>query len=151
MQKQRILLVGGAGFIGHHLAIRLATDGAQVHIVDHLAQYHGSGIGLPHHGASVLEERQQLFQKHGVILHRLDASESRSLCNLLRQIDPEVVFHLAAVASSEHTDLQPALALRSSLQTLSNSLEHSTGVQRFIYFSSSMVYGNFVSGEADEN
>jgi nucleoside-diphosphate-sugar epimerase len=149
---RRIALVGGAGFLGHHLAIQLATDGAQVYVIDHLAPYDASRNVLSRYGISVFEERRQLFHKHGVTLHRLDASERRLLHSLFRQIEPEIVFHLAAVASSEQTDLHPALALRSGLETLSNSLEYSKHhVQRFIYFSSSMVYGDFLSAEADEN
>jgi len=149
---QRILLVGGAGFIGHHLGIRLAAGGAEVHAIDNLAPSNGSRNFLPHYSASVLQERRQLFHKHGVTLHRLDASESGSFRKLFRQIQPEAVIHLAGIVSAEQADLHPALALRFGLQTLSNTLEYSKDrVQRFIYFSSSMVYGNFLSGDAEES
>lgn len=150
--RHPVVLVGGAGFIGHHLAMRLAAEGAEVHVIDNLASEDRSRDVVSRYRISVLQERRQLFHQHGISLHGLDASEGGPLHILLRELAPEVVIHLAAVVSSEQTDVDPAIALRSGLQTLSSSLEYSKDrVQQFVFFSSSMVYGNFVSADADEN
>jgi UDP-glucose 4-epimerase len=75
----RVVVTGGAGFIGSHLCDALLARGDEVHAVDNLAT--GSRANVP----------------DGVELHELDIRDE-SLGSLIERLAPEVVFHLAAQA-----------------------------------------------------
>jgi UDP-glucose 4-epimerase len=75
----RAIVTGGAGFIGSHVADALVARGDEVHVVDNLA------TGSRENVAATVE------------LHELDIRNS-ALEELVRELRPEVVFHLAAQA-----------------------------------------------------
>ena len=78
------VVVGGAGFIGSHLADRLIADGEAVDVVDDLS--HGSL-------ANLAEARSMV----GTLkIHHLDASADE-FASLIGMRQPDVVYHLAAV------------------------------------------------------
>lgn len=156
---QRIALVGGGGFIGHHLALRLKAEGAQVHIVDDFAHNNleirlasGTPGSMDEIHKSILQERLELLQGASVPLHKVDASRDQALSEVLGEIQPTVLVHLAAISSAGLTELDPRSAFECSLKSLLNCLEFGNHrLERFVYFSSSMVYGNFLSAEANES
>jgi nucleoside-diphosphate-sugar epimerase len=155
----RVALVGGAGFIGHHLALRLKAEGAEVHIIDDfvhnsLAIRLASGRSdlMDRSYQSILQERLDLLRGAAIRLHAIDASNTQCLAAALDEIQPTVLAHLAAIASAELTELNPRSAFDCSLKSLLNCLEISgKHIERFLYFSSSMVYGDFLSGEVNED
>jgi nucleoside-diphosphate-sugar epimerase len=62
-----------------------------------------------------------------------------------------VIVHLAAVSHAGRSNKDPYNTFDHSLRTLANALECARGnVEHFVYFSSSMVYGNFLTREVDE-
>ncbi|MGH7426109.1 MAG: NAD-dependent epimerase/dehydratase family protein, partial [Candidatus Methylomirabilales bacterium] len=76
----RVVLTGGAGFIGSHLAERLRTEGHEVLVIDNLAC--GSA-------------RVPLLERLGIPLKIIDIRDE-SVGEGIRSFRPEVIFHLAA-------------------------------------------------------
>src|SRR5438105_10797449 len=81
---ERVLITGGAGFVGSHLADALATAGHDVTLFDNLEpQVHGDGTARP----AYLDPAHRL--------ERGDIRDAQALTPLVRQAD--VIFHLAAM------------------------------------------------------
>jgi nucleoside-diphosphate-sugar epimerase len=156
---RRIALVGGAGFIGHNLALLLKEQGGDVHVLDGLAVNH-----LGHYAAlqdnenralyvRMLLERLDLLAAAGVPLHRVDARDYHELSDILNTIAPDTIVHLAAVAHADRSNKDPYSTFDHSLRTLENALDWSRGqaLERFVFLSSSMVYGHFKEPEVSED
>lgn len=157
VKGKRVALIGGAGFIGHNLALELRNQGADVHIVDSL-QVNNLGafsnvMGDPSKALylHIINERLRLINEKQIPLHVVDARDYHALNRTLNEIKPQVVVQLAAVAHANRSNKDPFSTFDHSFRTLENALDYSrgegTGVERFVYLSSSMVYGNF-DGEA---
>lgn len=158
LKGRRVALVGGAGFIGHNLALELKSRGAEVHVIDglevnHLVHFAALPKTEPNRDLylRVLHERLDLLHDAGVPLHRQDARDYHALSRTLNEIQPAVLVHLAAVAHAGRSNKDPFSTFDHSLRTLENALDYARhGVEQFIYFSSSMAYGNFLTPEVDE-
>jgi nucleoside-diphosphate-sugar epimerase len=160
LSNRRIALIGGAGFIGHNLALTLKQQGADVHVLDGLAVNH-----LGHYASlqgdqdqrdlyiRILLERLDLLNNAGVPLHRLDAREYHHLSRVLTEVAPDTIVHLAAVAHADRSNKDPHSTFDHSLRTLENALDWSrgAGLERFVFLSSSMVYGHFRDPEVSED
>lgn len=122
---REILITGGAGFIGSHLAKRLLSDGYEVTIVDNLSSGDKKNIPL---GAEFV--KADISQKS--VFKKLPAKRYAA------------VLHLAAQSSGEISNEKPEVDLKvntlSTLLLLKWCLDN--GVPRFIYASSMAVYGN---------
>src|SRR3989338_56926 len=150
LKDRKILLIGGAGFIGHNLALRLKGLGAEVAIIDSLAVNNLYFIqnninSIPNAGLylSIIEERLDLLRSSKIPIHEMDARNYHELCAVLRQIDPDTIIHLAAVAHADRSNKDPYSTFDHSFRTLENALDaaraHQNRIRHFIYFSSSMV------------
>lgn len=162
LKNLRILLIGGAGFIGHSLALCLKELGADVHIVDGLAvnnlmtfvaeqQFDESARKY----RRIVEERLRLLKDAKVPVTVDDARDYHRLCKFVKGLNPQVFVHLAAVAHSSLSNKDPHSTFDHSFRTLENALDAArflarSGDEHFIYLSSSMVYGDFTSGEVIE-
>ena len=159
---RRVVLVGGAGFIGHHLALRLKSLGAEVAVIDSLAvnnyyalerQRYQSPIGEVH--IEFVKQRLQLLHQARVPFIEQDARDYHALSETMRELKPDVIVQLAAVAHANRSNKDPYSTFDHSLRTLENALDvaraDGVGVQHFVFFSSSMVYGNFATGEVSED
>jgi nucleoside-diphosphate-sugar epimerase len=136
----RILVTGGLGFIGHNVAAQLAAQGHTVRIVDNRTDY---GI-IPFEELSyVMSERRKKIPAD-VIAHEIDVA-SPVVKFVFEQFLPEVVVHLASFPRQKVVNANPQLGSRVMSEGLLNLLELSTQhrVQKFVYISSSMVYGDF--------
>lgn len=155
---KKILLVGGAGFIGHNLALSLKKQGADVQIVDslgvnNLLYLNDTTMDIPNRELylKVVHERFRLLQEARVPLHVQDCRDYFKLCQIFDNFKPQVVVVLAAVAHANRSNKDPYTTFDHSLRTLENALDASKNhVKHFVYFSSSMVYGNFEGGEVNE-
>jgi nucleoside-diphosphate-sugar epimerase/ribosomal protein S18 acetylase RimI-like enzyme len=158
---KRIALIGGAGFIGHNLALRLKRLGAEPFVVDSLAvnNYYsikGGADDIPNASLylKIIEQRLDLLRQNEIPLVEADSRDYHHLSAVMARFDPEAVIHLAAVAHAGKSNKDPYSTFDHSLRTLENSLDASRSprlnVKHFVYFSSSMVYGNFIEGTVTE-
>ena len=156
----KIALVGGGGFIGHHLALRLKELGHDPLVVDHMSVNH-MGAMLEKQASSewgpryvrMLAERMDRLHAAAVPYRHVDARDYHYLSRCLGTFKPDIIIHLAAVAHITVTKLDQHLAFEHSILTLKNGLDVAiaVGCRRFIYFSSSTVYGNFKTPVVDED
>ena len=157
-KNRKILIVGGFGFIGHNLALKLKKLGAKVSIVDNLQVNNLISIindddKLPNPSLSqkIINERIELIKKANIPFYIQDARNYHEMSALFSKIKPKVVIHLAAVSHANRSNKDPHSTFDHSLRTLENSLDNSKNViEHFIYFSSSMVYGNFNNKKVNE-
>lgn len=160
--ERRIALIGGAGFIGHHLALRLRELGAEILVVDSLAVnnlYSLHREGRRNADADlylrIIRERLDRLEDAGVGLEVMDAREYDALSHVIKEFDPDAIVQLAAVAHAGKSNKDPFSTFDHSLRTLENALDvaRSTklNVRHFVYLSSSMVYGHFKTETVTED
>ena len=158
LKGRRIVLVGGAGFIGHNLALHLHSQGAEVSIVDSLQVNNLMSFASAEVEASnrdlylaLLNERQILLRTAEIPLYIQDARDYHALSRLITTISPQVVVQLAAVSHANKSNKDPYSTFDHSFRTLENALDACRDqIEHFIYFSSSMVYGHFQDPEVTE-
>jgi nucleoside-diphosphate-sugar epimerase len=161
MSGRRICLVGGAGFIGHHIALILKELGADVFVVDSLDvnNYHEfkSKVDFIPNGElylKIIQQRLDLFKERGIPLIEMDARDYIKLTGVIDEMHVDTLIHLAAVAHADKSNKDPYSTFDHSLRTLENSLDiarsRGIGINHFIYLSSSMVYGDFPDGFVTE-
>lgn len=159
LKGKRVALVGGAGFIGHNLALKLKSLGAEVAIIDGLevnnlmafTAHYTTERNAPLY-LNFLNQRLELLREAGIPLNVLDAREYHHLSFALDAFKPQVIVHLAAVAHANKSNKDPYSTFDHSMRTLENSLDiaRHRGIEQYIYFSSSMIYGHFEGGLVTE-
>jgi len=159
IKDRRILLTGGAGFIGHNLALLLKKLGAEVSIIDglhinNLLAFSSTENNIPDRGfyLGILNERMEALREAKVSTYVQDIRDYHAFSRLVNKIQPHVIVHLAAVAHANQSNKDPYSTFDHSFRTLENALDIANGfqVEHFIYFSSSMIYGHFEGGYATE-
>lgn len=121
--SKRILVTGGAGFLGSHLCERLVRDGHEVICVDDL--FTGSRRNLD----ALLPNHRFEFVRHDVTqpMH----------------IECDEIYHLACPASPIHYQRNPVRTIRTCVQGTLNALELAREVHaRILIASTSEVYGD---------
>ncbi len=154
----RVCITGGAGFIGHHLALALAAAGAEPHVIDGLQVNNvlsvAAGAVRPEFRdvhLSMLNERLDLLRDADVPLHVQDARDYHALSRILAEIEPDVIVQAAAVSHAGQSNKDPYTTFDHSLRTLENALDWSRiTLPHFVYLSSSMAYGDFLTPEVEE-
>jgi UDP-glucuronate 4-epimerase len=129
----RILVTGGAGFIGSHLVERLLAAGHTVAILDDFNDFYEPQIKQANIAG---------FAKD-VTVHHVDLRDAASVRNLFHREKFEVIAHLAARAGVRPSIQHPQLYYDTNVTGTLHLLEAArvTGAQRFIFASSSSVYG----------
>jgi nucleoside-diphosphate-sugar epimerase len=159
LQGRKIALLGGAGFIGHNLALVLKEQGAEVAIVDslqvnNLLAFQESNPAIVNRKlyTRILHDRLELLNQADIPLYVQDVRDYHTLCKYLNRIRPDTIIHLAAVSHAGQSNKDPYNTFDHSLRTLENALDGSRTdyVKHFVYFSSSMVYGEFGGGTVNE-
>ena len=156
--NKKIIIIGGAGFIGHNLAIKLKENNFDVDIIDglevnNLTSVIGNYDNLPYPLLSkkIIDSRLDLLSEKKIPLYVQDARNYHSLSHIISKIKPEIVIHLAAVSHAVRSNKNPYNTFDHSLRTLENALDAARdNVKHFIFLSSSMVYGNFKTQEVNE-
>lgn len=156
----RIAVIGGAGFIGHHLALELAERGASVHVIDSLQVNNMVAVASSPEFAEdrelysrIIQERLDLLHDAGVPLLIQDARDYHALSRIVDEIAPDTIVHAAAVSHAGRSNKDPYTTFDHSLRTLENALDCARAIgtlERFVFLSSSMVYGDFLTPEVDE-
>lgn len=129
----RVLVTGGAGFIGSHLVDALLARGATVVVLDNFSTgRHANLAGKP------------------LQLVEADVADLDAVCRAAAGC--ELILHQAALASVPRALAEPALNYRSNISGTFNVLEAArrAGVARVVYASSSAVYGPQTALPLDE-
>jgi nucleoside-diphosphate-sugar epimerase len=136
----KILVTGGLGFIGHNVVSVLESQGHDVVITDTRATY---GIIPQTEIDYLISERRKKIKTDRI--YSIDIADLEGMDWLLRHHRPSVVIHLASFPRQKVVNAHPQWGSRSMSEGLLNLLEASAAnqVQKFVYISSSMVYGDF--------
>jgi nucleoside-diphosphate-sugar epimerase len=150
----RAVVVGGLGFVGSHLVRRLLDEGHQVAVAD-CGQSDADELTGPSAlsiGASLAHRRNALLL--GSRVFGLDVADRGKLSLLIDAIDPHCVYYLAAAPLVAQVEANPPEAGRSMMLGLTYALEIVRArirPTRFVFISSSMVYGHFATGPICED
>ena len=156
--KKKILIIGGSGFIGHNLSIFLKKKGLDVYVIDNLGVNNLNSIKYEHRDRkkikiykNFLKERIILLKQNKISISKIDAKNFPNLKKYIQKIKPDVIVHLAAVSHADRSNINPKKTFDNSFVTLQNALEASRSFKpHFIFFSSSMVYGDFKKNSVNE-
>jgi UDP-glucuronate 4-epimerase len=129
----KILVTGGAGFIGSHLVERLIAEGQQVAILDDFNDFYDPQI--KQNNIAAFADR--------IAVHRADLRDARAVHNVFHQERFDIVVHLAARAGVRPSINHPQLYYDTNVMGTLHLLEAArrSGLERFIFASSSSVYG----------
>jgi UDP-glucose 4-epimerase len=133
----KILVTGGAGFIGSHVVDDLIEVGHQVSIVDNLWERGGGKM-------------ENLNLKAN--FYKIDIRDA-ALSEVFRKEQPEIICHLAAQPSVKISTEDPAHDASVNILGLINILQNATrfGVRKIIFSSSGASYGTVEKMPIDEN
>lgn len=138
MDIKTILVTGAAGFVGSHLAERLAKDYPQavIHGLDNLNAYYDP---------SLKNARLGFLEAYpNFTFHKLDLANREEIEALFAEIKPDIVLHMAAQAGVRYSIENPHAYIESNIVGFLNVLEgcRHNKVQHLLYASSSSVYGS---------
>jgi UDP-glucose 4-epimerase len=126
---KKVIVTGGAGFIGSNLAKALIKKGYEVHIIDNFSG--GKKENVP----------------DGATLHELDITQLSDIESIFS--DAEYVFHFAALPRVQYSIEYPLETSEANVMGTLNVLEASrkAGVKKVVYSASSSVYFSFVKND----
>jgi UDP-glucose 4-epimerase len=122
---QRVLVTGGAGFIGSHVVDELAARGDDVHVIDNFFNGRREHLSLPESN-----------------IHEGDLRDPAWLWATIATIAPQRVFHLAAIHFIPYCNDHPTEAVMINIQGTQNLLDALAGtpVERLFFASTAAVY-----------
>ncbi len=129
----KLLVTGGAGFIGSHLVEKLLADGHQVAILDDFNDFYDPQI-----------KRQNIAAvADQITVHHADLRDARAVNDVFHREEIDTVIHLAARAGVRPSIGHPQLYYDTNVNGTLHLLEaaRTVGIDRFIFASSSSVYG----------
>ena len=128
----KVLLAGGAGYIGTHTAVQLLKGGYEVVVVDN---YDNSCPEAVH--------RAEELAGGKIALYEADIQDEAAVRAILDKERPDTVIHFAGLKSVGESVEKPLKYYRNNINTTLSLLEAmaETGVQRIIFSSSATVYG----------
>ena len=127
--NKKILITGGAGFIGLHLANRLISEGYKVDIVDNFFRAVDD---------DELKQFLSIKEANFIKVNLLNVDEINNLGN-----DYNIIFHLAAIIGVVHVLNNSYNVLNDNVQMISNIIEFAhkqKHLERFFFSSTSEVY-----------
>ncbi|TKB09156.1 NAD-dependent epimerase [Desulforhopalus sp. IMCC35007] len=132
---KKVLITGGAGFIGAHLAQRLTAVGTEVVALDNLNDYYDPQLKVDRMAALATGENFS----HA----KIDLADRAAVESLFQQHSFDAVVNLAAQAGVRYSLINPHSYVDTNLVGFVNILEgcRHTGVKHLVYASSSSVYG----------
>jgi len=142
----KILITGGLGFIGHNVVAELERQGHTCVITDTQTTY---GIIPQAELDCLMAERRTKIKTDRI--YRIDVADCNGIDWLVRKHRPSMVIHLASFPRQKVVNANPQWGSRSMSEGLLNLLEAGSRhqVQKFVYVSSSMVYGDFIDAGTD--
>jgi nucleoside-diphosphate-sugar epimerase len=136
----KILVTGGLGFIGHNVVAQLERQGHTCVITDTRTTY---GIVPQEELDYLMIERCKKIRTDRI--YRVDIADHDGIKWLIGEHQPDMVIHLASFPRQKVVNANPQAGSRVMSEGLLNLLETSSQhqVKKFVYVSSSMVYGDF--------
>ncbi len=125
---QKVIVTGGAGFIGSHLVDLLLEDGHQVLVIDNFS--YGKRAFLP-------ADNRSLKIAEG------DITDKKFIEETITKFSPEIVFHLAALHHIPTCELKPEVALKINIegtQHVLNAISNCNTLKKIVFASSGAVY-----------
>ena len=140
----KILITGGLGFIGHNV-VKLLQDEHQVTVYDSLTNY---GI-LNQTELDWLMKKREIGITGPVFTE--DIRDRVKLARVWAVANPDVVIHLASFPRAKVVNSDPVMGSDVMMTALMSmlTLAKESRTKRFVYVSSSMVYGDFQSGTTE--
>jgi UDP-glucuronate 4-epimerase len=146
---KKVLVTGGAGFIGSHVAEELLARGDDVVIIDEINDYYDVRIK-----ESNLKQLQDAYPEKGrVTIYRGDICDRDLMEKIFINENPKWICHMAARAGVRPSIQDPFIYIHSNITatTLLMELSHKYGVENFVFASSSSVYGGSKSAFFSED
>ena len=139
----RIIVTGSAGFIGSNLMSALIASKIEVLGIDNFSPYYS--VKMKH-----MRQLQFGIEKH---TNKIDINNKSDLLDIFQRFKPNIVINLAAQGGVRASKKNPRPYLESNQIGFLNLLEASSlhGVKKFIFASSSSVYGNHQKPPFQEN
>jgi UDP-glucose 4-epimerase len=136
----KVLVTGGLGLIGHNVVARLQQREDTVSIVDNQTTY---GI-IPREEVDYLISERLKKLSPCAIYHDYIENADR-MDTIIGAETPDVIIHCASFPRQKVVNANPAVAADVMMRGLINLLESAKKhqIKRFVYLSSSMVYGDF--------
>ena len=136
----KFLVTGGHGLIGHNVVQRLQTRGETVSVIDTHTTY---GIIPQAEIDYLISERLKKITDH--THYNQCITDSYEIDHIVEKEQPKVIIHCASFPRQKVVNANPAHGADVMMRGLINLLESAKkhGVERFVYISSSMVYGDF--------
>jgi len=145
----KILVTGGAGFIGSKLIDRLVDAGHETASFDALLEF----INKPQYYKTALKHRKNLF-KQPTKFYKGDIRKKSQLEEAFNDFNPEVVVHLAGIPMARPLpQYAPEMSPINMVGTINvlDVFEKTPSARRIIYTSSSMSYGHFTQSPQSED
>ena len=147
--KRKILVTGGLGLIGHNVVRRLLDQGHEVSITDTQTNY---GLVPQDELDYLMGERRAKIPEMDLRTHRIDIADHAGIDWLVKHYQPDTVIHMASFPRQKVVNVNPMMGSRAMSEGLLNLLEAAKNnhVCKFIYISSSMVYGDFTDDVTED-
>lgn len=146
---KKVLVTGGAGFIGSNVADFLLARGDDVVIVDEMNDYYDVNIKQ-----SNLDNLRSLYPDESrLAIYKGDICDEKFMEHLFEKERPKWVCHMAARAGVRPSIQDPYIYIHSNIKGTTHLMElsHKYGVENFVFASSSSVYGGSTSSYFSES
>jgi len=144
----KILITGGLGFIGHHLAIKLFQKGHKITVLDNLSRPI-TVISDPLNPINKNFNWEYLEEFYPEIKKEIiDIRDIEKITNIIENFKPEIIIHAAGQTSAVDSIENPRFDFDNNtigLFNVLNSAKESNIVRDFLYISTNKVYGHNVS------
>jgi nucleoside-diphosphate-sugar epimerase len=145
--KNKILVTGGLGLIGHNVVAQLQGAGHEVHVVDVLTTY----------GSIDKDELEYLYNERlakinkDTQIYKIDIADE-AIEEIFYEFNPDYVIHLASFPREKAVKNNPVEAAHTMGQGLARVIDCAMRykVKKLMYASSSMVYGDFEDGVKED-
>ncbi len=145
----KFLVTGGLGFIGTKIIEKLSNDGHKVVCVDNKDTY---DIIPKSQLEKLIAWRTRNWDTKNTQIIEGDVLD-RDVCLKAFKTNPDIVIHLASYPRAKIVDENPILGIPKVIGTTTNLLWHASkfNTKKFVYISSSMVYGDFTDGTREDS
>jgi UDP-glucose 4-epimerase len=129
----KVLITGGAGYIGSHACLNLLESGHEVYVIDNLSNGHKAAL-----------DRVQIISNCHVNFQNVDIRDSNALDKIFKSFQPDAVIHFAGLKSVAESVINPLKYYDVNVIGSINLLDAMAraGCLNIVFSSSATVYGN---------